>query len=522
MKSLEFSFQTRRSSLKSLEGSQWDLCIIGGGISGAACARDAALRGLNVLLIEAQDFASGTSSGSSKLIHGGIRYLEHKAFHLVFQAVQERELLKKLYAPFVQDIDFVFPTYKKKYPPKWLLRMGLGLYDSFSFFRKTHKSYSKKQVENHFPYLNSESLDGALLYQDSFTEDYRLVIELIKSAVNAGATCLSRLRLTQTSPGLDFFSLIARDELDEKIYTFKAKRILNCAGPFSDEIKKILDLSPALHLTQGVHFVFPKDKLPIDKAFVLSDPENKRILFAIPWGSVSYLGTTDTDLANPAAAKATSEDLRYVLGVARRCFKLPLDEKDVIQSWAAVRPLIKPQSSETNADISREHKIEENPDGFFHLLGGKLTSHRLMAEEAINLVGKSLGSEYPSVTDETPLQGQPLDAESVDRLTQTYGIYSSDVMELDVHNDLQQKRISRSLPHMLSEILYAIYYEMALEPLDFLRRRSSIYYETSSKEIAEVVARVFQKEMNWNESELEYFLKKTMADYQKDSECLSK
>ena len=242
MKSAEFSYRTRENFLKSLEGSEWDLCIIGGGISGAACARDVALRGLKVLLLEGHDFSSGTSSGSSKLIHGGIRYLEHKAFNLVFHAIQERELLKKLYFPFVQDIDFVFPTYKGRYPSKWLLRIGLGLYDSFSFFKKSHQSFSKEEVKENFPYLKSDNLTGALIYQDSFTEDYRLVIELIKSAIHEGATCVSRLGFVSGSAQNEGFLLEARDQIKDKNYRFKAKKVLNCAGPFSDEIKKILKL----------------------------------------------------------------------------------------------------------------------------------------------------------------------------------------------------------------------------------------------------------------------------------------
>lgn len=522
MKSAEFSFRTRQKFLSSLEGSEWDLCIIGGGISGAACARDAALRGLKVLLLESKDFSSGTSSGSSKLIHGGIRYLEHKAFNLVFHAIQERELLKKLYSPFVQDIDFVFPTYKGRYPSKWLLKLGLSLYDSFSFFKKSHQSISKEEVKRRFPYLKSENLTGALIYQDSFTEDYRLVIELIKSAIHEGATCVSRLGFVSGAAQNDGFLLEAHDEIKNETYRFTAKKVLNCAGPFSDQIKKMLNLPPRLHLTQGVHFIFPREKLPLDRAFVLSDPEKKRILFAIPWENISYLGTTDTDIENPDASQATRNDLEYVLGVARNYFQLPLDEKDVIQSWAAVRPLIQPESSDSNADISREHQLEENPSGFFHLLGGKLTSHRLMAQEAIDSICKSLEISYPSLTDEKYLQGDLIDNLTPDRLEKTYGVYASDVLELDSQNSLHQKKISRSLPHLFSEILYSIYYEMALEPLDFLRRRSSVYYESNSQSIAEVVARVFQKELGWSEAEFDSIWQKTKVDYERDFEFSKK
>lgn len=520
MKSIEFSFRTRQEAMSRLPDSEWELVIIGGGASGAACARDAALRGISTLLVEAEDFASGTSSGSSKLIHGGVRYLEQKEFSLVYHAIRERERLKDLYYPLVRDIDFIFPTYKNIFPPKWLLNLGLYLYDSFSFFQKRHQSLSKEQMTRSLPFLKQEGLTGGLIYQDSFTEDYRLVTELIKSAHRHGATCLSRLEVKGIHTATPF-ELSLQDHLSGQEFKVKSKLVLNCAGPFSDEIKNLLQLPSRLHLTQGVHFVFPKSSLPIEKALVLSDPENKRILFAIPWDDVTYLGTTDTTLNEPRKAKATAEDLEYVLSVAKKYLNVELDKRELIQSWAAVRPLLKPDSAELNSDISREHHIEEKPASFFHLLGGKLTSHRLMAEEAIDLICKALGRNEKTLTDKTPLQDRLASVDPNDRLDKTYGLFSDDVLELDKNLSLQGKRISRKLPHLCAEVYYAIHHEMALEPLDFLRRRSSVYYESSSIEIAEAVIEIFKQELKLTNEEVERLSLKTFESYKRDREAFS-
>lgn len=520
MKSPEFSFRTREDQIAGLPGSAWEVLVIGGGILGAACARDLALRGVSCLLLESQDFASGTSSGSSKLIHGGLRYLEQKEFKLVYKAIQERERLKHLYAPFVQDIDFVFPTYKKVFPSRWLLHIGLSLYDAFSHFRKRHRHLNREEVLKNFPYIKSEDLTGGVIYQDSFAEDYRLVIELVKSAYRHGATCINRVRVEGFEEKQSPFQVKLRDQITGREIPIRANQIINCSGPFSDQVREMLRLPPCLHLTQGVHFIVPHEKLPIDKAFVMSDPNQNRILFAIPWNSVSYIGTTDTDIRHPEEAKAMKEDLRYVLSIVARYFKLPLSEKDIIQSWTAVRPLIRPDSPSSNSDISRDHQIEENPKSFFHILGGKLTSHRLIAEEAVDLVAKKLGISKTSQTKKIPLQDEFFRGPADERLQKTFGHFASDVEELNEEHQ-KGKRITRNLPHLTAELLYSIHYEMALEPLDFLRRRSSIYYENPSIEIAEATAQVFKQELHWTDEKYEEILFKTFESYRKDKEAFT-
>lgn len=519
MISKSFSAHDRANELLKLDSQVWDTFIIGGGATGAACARDAALRGMKCLLVEAGDFASGTSSGSSKLLHGGVRYLQNFEFGLVFHAIQERELLSKLYAPLVKKIDFVFPTYKKRYPPRWLLNIGLGFYDAFSGFREHHTSLSYSKCIKKYPLLKREKLSGAQVYADSFAEDYRLVIEMIKSAHHHGATCVSRLKVEAIEKTAEHFKITARDPWSKQTYTLRAKNVVNCAGPFSDDVRSLLGLKKTLHLTQGVHFIVDREKLPIDEAYVLSDPEHDRILFAIPWRGICYLGTTDTDVKKVSDARATSEDLDYVLEIFTRYFDSPLKKEDVIQSWAAVRPLIQPESSDSNSEISREHHIEEKPEGCFHILGGKLTSHRLMAEEALDLVAKRMNKDTSSSTEEVPLQDQlwkKTEDTQHSHLEQTYGRYAEDVRELDQTLGFDRKVLSSKTPHLVSEVIYAARYEMVMSPIDFLRRRSSLYYENPNPELVQIVGKILAKEFSWTEEILKREVAHSLRDYEWD------
>ncbi len=512
-----FSFKTRAENVHLAERTDWDILIVGGGITGAAVARDAALRGYRCLLLEARDFASGTSSGSSKLIHGGLRYLENFEFKLVRDAIKEREILESLYAPFVRDLSFVFPTYKKTPPPRWKLNFGLFLYDAFSGFRVRHSHLGKQETLDRYPFLRPDSLTGSCSYTDGFAEDYRLVMELIKSAHRHSAVCLSRASVMRIQPEDENVLLEVEDHWNKRKFQVKGRFLFNCAGPLSDSIRKYLNLPPTLELTQGVHFVIPKEKLPIETAFVMSDPRLHRILFAIPWNTVTFLGTTDTPIENPRTARALRSDLDYVLQIANQHFNVHLDAKDVIQSWAAVRPLIRPSDSATPSQISREHHIEENPKNIFHILGGKLTSHRLMAEEALDRIPKSF-QKNSSRTLKIPLQDQVWKNSEQDPLSLHYGLFKEDILEIDHARNLHRKTIGSEIPTLEAEVLYAIEYEMALSPLDFMRRRSPLYYQYPTQEVAESVCRIFSREMNLKDLSKETMLQEVLNQYQWDSE----
>lgn len=513
LKSASFSWRDRRQQIDQLDSESFDLLVIGGGASGAACARDAQLRGLKTLLVEAQDFASGTSSGSSKLIHGGIRYLENFEFGLVYSAIQERERLEKLYWPFVRDIDFVFPTFKGKKPSSFMLGLGLLLYDAFSYFQHRHRSLNRSKSIEAFPLLETEGLRSCKIYTDSFAEDYRIVIELIKAAQRNGASCISRMKFLDAQKAEGFFRIKLEDQFTGQIHESNAKRVVNCAGPFSDEVRKMLGLKEVLHLTQGVHFIVHRQALPIEKAFVLSDPENNRILFAIPWGEITYLGTTDTDVRKVEEARAHKDDLNYVLSVSNRYFKRKLSSEDVIQSWAAVRPLIEPESGASNSKISREHEIREEPAGFYHLLGGKLTSHRLMAEELVEKLCQDLKVRSWSRTDRIPLQSELFQKrEELTDWEKTYGVYASDIQ---IYDRSRTKTLGKS-SHSIGELLYGIYHECVISPLDFIRRRSTAYYEEPDPSLVDRCLEILKDEMGRNEFNWEKIQRQDKESYDWD------
>lgn len=524
---MDFSFATRSELIHKLQAQSWDLLVIGGGVTGAAVARDAALRGLKVALLEAGDFASATSSGSTKLFHGGIRYLENYEFKLVFEAIREREQLSRLYAPFIKPLSFVFPTYKAGGVSRWKLNLGLLLYDAFSFFKQRHQNLSRAATVARFPLLKSSSLTGACVYADSFAEDYRIVIELIKSAFHHGAIPISRLKVTrlEKKPSGDF-AIEARDQWNaSESIQLTAKAVINCSGPFADSVRSLLGKPPTLKLTQGIHLIVERARLPLNEAYVFTDTKLHRILFAIPWKSVTYLGTTDTSVNRVEDAQTQKADVDYVLQIINQFLDANLTPADVIQSWAAVRPLIKPEGQLENSRISREHKIEEGPENYFDVLGGKLTSHRLMAEEALELLQRKW--KFPaSKTAEMPLYedcGFKPNSALEDKLFQRYGASFRDVLRIDQERNLNLQSLRTFPDTLVSEVLYSIHHEMCLDPIDFIRRRSSLYYETQWKSekqsalLTEIV-QIFQQEMKSQNFTQDRLYQESLANYRWDSE----
>jgi glycerol-3-phosphate dehydrogenase len=397
-----------------------------------------------------------------------------------------------------------------------MLNLGLHVYDAFSGFKEKHENIGRQTTLDRYPLLQDQNLTGAIVYADAFAEDYRLVIEIVKSAHRAGAECLNRVAAVAFNASGDHHEIRVQDRLSGEEKVLRSRTVINCAGPFSDQIRRLLGLSEKLYLTQGVHFLVPRTKLPIHEAYVINDPHHDRILFAIPWKTTTYLGTTDTPIQKASDAQARAEDLDYVLRLANQFFNLEIRKADVFQSWAAVRPLIKPSTVESASKVSREHEILEEPNGFFHILGGKLTSHREMAEEALDLMQKFFPQARQCSTKELPLQDQEYYGELGD-LEQRFGRYAQDVWEWDREKKLDRMRISQSHPVRAAEIYYAIHHEMAIEPIDFLRRRSSLYYETSEPKILEAVISVFKKELAKPEEWARNKMKETLSAYDWDS-----
>lgn len=396
---------SRREVFDLLCGTQIDVLIVGGGIVGAGVARDGALRGLRTALVEQYDFASGTSSRSSRLLHGGLRYLAQGRVGLVREAGMEKSIVHEIAPHVSRPLPFVFPTYRT--PPwgewaLWKLSIGVRLYDLLSGihdFRRS-RTLGREEVKQLIPNLRADGLTGAVRYYDGLTNDARLVIDSLRSADEAGATILNYCRLQGSEPSAEGWNCSVRDQQTGESGEIRARCVVNATGPWADQIQHS---SVKLRVTKGVHLVVKRDRLPVPDAVVMT--EDSRILFAIPWGERVILGTTDTDYhGRPEDVRADAEDIHYILATANRAFPdAHLCERDLISSWAGIRPLIAAPGGRPS-DISRSHEIKSPEPGWFDVAGGKLTTYRLMAEQAVDRIQRYLGSKVSGcVTAQQPL-----------------------------------------------------------------------------------------------------------------------
>ncbi|MGR5140328.1 FAD-dependent oxidoreductase [Photobacterium sp. DNB23_23_1] len=386
----------KRSALHELSNTVFDLVVIGGGITGAATARDAALRGLKVVLVEKDDFASGTSSRSSKLIHGGLRYLETYQFGLVAESVREREMALKL-APHLTKVQpFLYMFYDDTPDKKWLLNLGLTFYDlvSGSWNKRRHKMLNKEQVLARQPEFRQEGLRGAAMFYDVSTDDARVTIDTVKGAAEHGAQVINHCEVT----GLTFTDnqcngVKVIDKLTKQQGVIQGHYVINSTGPWSD---KILNFersdSTVLRPTKGVHIVLRKQDFPLHSAVFMRSPDDGRTVWPIPsmQDDRVFIGTTDTtyegDLNNVHPEK---EDIRYLLNVANHLMpKKKITEDHIVGSWAGLRPLIAPEDELNNSKTPREHQILRSESGVYSIVGGKLTSNRIMAKQLLDRVVK--------------------------------------------------------------------------------------------------------------------------------------
>jgi glycerol-3-phosphate dehydrogenase len=378
----------RVDAVNDLTQAPLDLLIVGGGIVGAGIARDAAMRGLRTGLVEQNDFAFGTSSRSSRLLHGGVRYLAQGRIGLVREASVEKTIIHQIAPHLAQPLPFVFPTYRgnRKWV-LWQLKIGVKIYDLLCGGRNLGKStwLTSNETLVEVPGLNGEGLTGAVRYFDGLTNDARLVMDTLRSAGRHGAILLNYCRF-RNATRREFWECEIEDAMCGKKWRVGTRAVVNATGPWADGLPHS---QVKLRLTKGIHLVV--DSLGIREAVVMT--EGKRILFAIPWGARTILGTTDTDYAGPldrVFADATEVD--YVLAIANRFFpKAKLAATDVISSWAGLRPLIANPNG-TPSDISRSHEIHSPEPGWWDVAGGKLTTYRLMAEQTVDEIVEALKS----------------------------------------------------------------------------------------------------------------------------------
>ena len=506
----------REKLLKRLD-EDFDIIIIGGGITGVGAARDAAYRGLKVAVLEMNDLAYGTSSRSSKLVHGGLRYLENLEFSLVFEAVSERQTLMNIAPHLVHPLGFLFPVFQNSRRSGFTINLGMWLYDGLSLFRspKIHQNLSKKEVYKIEPALDGVALKKTPLYYDCSTDDARLTLETGLDAIHYGAVICTYMKVASfvLNEQGKIVGVKAVDQLDGTSYTIKGHAVINCTGPWSDDTRLLgREGKGYLRPTKGVHIVVDHAKLPINNAVVCFHPKDGRVLFAIPWGDRSYIGTTDTDL-NEALTDiaATNADVIYLLEASNHYFpKFQLQEQDVISTWAGVRPLIANMDadSESESSVSREHSVLIEPNGLITIAGGKLTTYRRMAAEVVDkavdllCITKHLPNKPTTKRDTSsePLpgaKGWPTTEKSVKELhrqlidtgkgkisegtasllLKTYGMNAFDVIDLVSIDASLGEYLCNGRHEILAQVVYGVQKELAVSLTDMMVRRTQLFFK---------------------------------------------
>jgi glycerol-3-phosphate dehydrogenase len=524
-----FSHQTRAAALSSMAAQPVDLLIIGGGITGAGIARDAALRGFRVALVDKGDFASGTSSHSSRLIHGGIRYLEHRDFRLVFEASRERRVLLRIAPHLVRPLPFLFPVYRGARVPAWTLRAGMWLYDALSAFRnvKTHRWLSPKQVRRAEPALKDRGLTGAALYWDAQTDDARLVLATVQSAARTGALVANYAEVTSLlKPDGRVRGAVVRDVLSGETRTVRALVVVNAGGPWVDALRRLDDPAapPLLRPTKGAHVAVPRRRIGHERAITLFSPIDGRVMFVLPWGNLSYVGTTDTDAdTSPDGVRVTADDVTYLLRSANAAFpEAHLAANDVVSVWAGLRPLLGQDPTASPAQVSREHRVVESAQGLITIAGGKLTTYRVMARDVADRVaarlhtwdGRPVAPRPP--TDRLPLPGgdaaelgvliegaraRGVSDATARHLVASYGSETPAVLNLVDRDRALGEAIVPGRPEIWAQVAHAVDREMALRIQDVLIRRLHLFYEYADQATAVVtpVAQRMKKLLGWDE-----------------------
>ncbi len=484
----------RASALATLAEPEFDVLVVGGGVVGAGAALDAASRGLSVALVEAHDWAAGTSSRSSKLVHGGLRYLEQLEFKLVREALKERGLLLRRLAPhLVRPVPFLFPLEKQW--ERAYVGAGVLLYDSIGGAGAVpmHRHLSRRRMAAIGPSLNTEAFAGAIRYYDAQMDDARLVTTLVRTAAQHGATVVSRARVTSLlrADG-QVTGASVRDELTGVTHVVRARRVISATGVWTDSLNALSPGKPPFHvrMSKGVHVLVPRERIQLDGGLITKT--EKSVLFVIPWGAYWIIGTTDTPYdGDPAAVSAEPEDVSYILDHVNAVLRDSLSVEDVVGTYAGLRPLLDGASGDT-AKLSREHAVAQPEPGFFVIAGGKYTTYRVMAADVVNAAVAGLGRAVaPSLTARLPLCGavgyqelwadrarvaaeSGLPASTVERLLRRYGSAISDVLALLSQDPALGEDVAG---YLAAEIVYAVTHEGALSLDDVLARRTRIAME---------------------------------------------
>ena len=521
----------RGAMLTRLATERFDVLVIGGGVTGAGTALDAASRGLRVALVEARDLASGTSSRSSKLIHGGLRYLEQFDFKLVYEALRERDLLVSKLAPhLVKPVSFLYPLYKKVVERPYV-GAGLVLYDSMEGTRRPvprHRHLSARGALKRAPALSPDRLAGAMLYYDAQVDDARHTLTVARTAAAHSAVIGTRLSVVGLLRSAERVTgARVRDEESGRILEVSAEAVVICAGVWTDLVHELAGVQAGykVRMSKGVHIVVPRAAVDADTGMILRT--EKSVLFFIPWGEHWIVGTTDTDFAGDRAEPvATEEDIEYILAAANRVLARPLIRADVIGVYAGLRPLVdapagnggKPNGGKPTTKLSREHVVDTPVPGLASIAGGKFTTYRLMARDVVDAAVADFDREVPgSVTEQVPLLGadglaavQPavgrlaedygVPRAAVEHLLGRYGTLAAEVLELVKGDAALGRPLAPGHPYLRAEVAYAVSHEGALHVEDVLMRRTRLFIESadSGAAVAAEVAALMGRPLGWS------------------------
>ena len=525
---LAMSREHRAESLARMAEETFDVLIVGGGVVGAGCAVDAATRGLSVALVEQRDYASGTSSRSSKLIHGGLRYLEQYNFALVHEALQERALLLRTLCPhLVKPVPFLFPLRRRAWERAYV-GAGVLLYDLLGVIGGAravplHRHLSKRRALQIAPDLRADAFVGAVQYYDAQVDDARHTMMVARTAAGYGAALATSARAVdmvrddhQRVVGATVHDLEA-----DRTFTVNARHVITATGVWTDEVNKMLSGQTKLEVrpSKGIHIVVPRDRIRLDSGMITKT--EKSVLFVIPWQNHWIIGTTDTDYtldrAHPAAS---AEDIRYVLDHANEWLANPLTFDDIVGVYAGLRPLIAEHPSQSTAELSREHSVLQPVDGLTIVAGGKYTTYRVMAKDAVDAAARQLDPTVPeSVTRDVRIVGADgyealknsrrtlsrrsgLDVAVIDHLLDRYGALVQDLFDLVRERPELAEPVPGAEPYIKAEVVYAVQSEGALHLEDVLVRRTRISFETPDRGVAaaEAVVGLIGDELGWDDA----------------------
>ncbi len=544
---------SRERALAAMQDGQLDVLVVGGGITGAGIALDAVSRGLSTGLIEQRDLASGTSSRSSKLVHGGLRYLEMFDFALVREALQERGLLLTRLAPhLVRPVPFLYPlrhAWERPY-----VGAGVALYDTMAMAGKysmgvpKHRHLFRKKLKAIAPDIRTDDLHGAIRYYDCQVDDARLVMSVARTAATYGAHVTTRTKVTGfIHEDGRVVGVNVRDLENDLDFEVRARTVINAAGVWTDEIQQLMDGEGALNVeaSKGVHIVVRRDRIEAEAGFITKT--EKSVMFVIPWANYWIIGTTDTpwefDLAHPAASKA---DVDYLLEHVNKLLRVPLDRSDVIGVYAGLRPLLKgtvPKDGDrgdaaaATTKISREHTVVSPVPGLVLIAGGKLTTYRVMAKDAVDLATAAFDKVGPSITENVPLMGAEgfvtrtqqreaiakasgLGVDVIEHLLRRYGGLIDEVLELVSNRPALGHSLEGADGYLAAEIAYAASHEGARHLDDVLARRTRISIETDDRGVsaarpaALLMAEVFGWDQARVDDEVDHYLRRVEAERQ--------